>query len=42
MPIPMNAQEVMDIEASQLLDELGLGEEEPDSADPFRQSKKMS
>jgi hypothetical protein len=26
----MNAQAVMDIEASQLLDELGLGEDEPE------------
>jgi hypothetical protein len=32
----MNAQEVIDIEASQLLDELGLGEEEPDGSDPMR------
>jgi hypothetical protein len=30
VPIPMNAQEVVDIEASQLLEELGLGEDELD------------
>ena len=49
VPIPMNAPDVVDIEASQLLEQLGLGDEsmiQPDntelifdSADPFRQSK---
>lgn len=52
VPIPMNAPEVVNIEASALLDEIGFNddfeEDEKvqvsidDSMDPFRQSKRMT
>ena len=45
VPVPMNAPEAIDLEASQLLDELNLDDVEGDSpgkADPLSSTKKMS